>query len=164
MSASDPWRSPAHPHPLSPDAIRPCLRGFLIVLLAEKRARSWRSVALRGCAPLPCKVDCKMGPWSIPGTFEWWAKGFCSQGRPGPLGFCFCGRLPRHGVVGFMFNSSSSTNLKINPHTKNLGNMPIRKIVKKGSDTNDTSGDITCPPNVATPDVSRGSKTRTTLF
>ena len=30
-------------------------------------------------------------------------------GRPGPLGFGLCGRLPRNGVGGFMFNSSSSS-------------------------------------------------------
>ena len=38
-----------------------------------------------------------------------WARGFCPHGRPGPLGFGLCGRLPRHGVGGFMFNSSSSS-------------------------------------------------------
>ena len=32
------------------------------------------------------------------------------HGRPGPLGLGLCGRLPRHGVGDFMFNSSSSWN------------------------------------------------------
>ena len=43
-----------------------------------------------------------------PSTVRPWARGFCPHGRPGPLGFGLCGRLPRHGVGGFMFNSSSS--------------------------------------------------------
>ena len=42
-----------------------------------------------------------------PSTVRPWARGFCPHGRPGPLGFGLCGRLPRHGVGGFMFNSSS---------------------------------------------------------
>ena len=44
-----------------------------------------------------------------PSTVRPWARGFCPHGRPGPLGFGLCGRLPRHGVGGFMFNSSSSS-------------------------------------------------------
>lgn len=31
------------------------------------------------------------------------------HGRPGPSGFGLCGRLPKYGVGGFMFNSSSSS-------------------------------------------------------
>ena len=45
---------------------------------------------------------------TAPSTVRPWARGFCPHGRPGPLGFGLCGRLPRHGVGGFMFNSSSS--------------------------------------------------------
>ena len=47
-------------------------------------------------------------PPLAPSTVRPWARGFCPHGRPGPLGFGLCGRLPRHGVGGFMFNSSSS--------------------------------------------------------
>ena len=44
-----------------------------------------------------------------PSAVRSWARGFCPHGRPGPLAFGLCGRLPRHGVGGFMFNSSSSS-------------------------------------------------------
>ena len=45
-----------------------------------------------------------------PSTVRPWARGFCPHGRPGPLGLGLCGRLTRHGVGGFMFNSPSSAN------------------------------------------------------
>ena len=61
-------------------------------------------------APLPCfwlgYPCCSFS--ETPSTVRPWARGFCPHGRPGPLGFGLCGRLPRHGVGGFMFNSSSS--------------------------------------------------------
>ena len=40
------------------------------------------------------------------------------HGRPGPLGFGLCGRLPRHGVGGFMFNASSSRGFDRGPWSK----------------------------------------------
>ena len=50
-----------------------------------------------------------------PSTVRPWARGFCPHGRPGPLGFGLCGRLPRHGVGGFMFNSPSSAHCRDTP-------------------------------------------------
>ena len=50
-----------------------------------------------------CRINRK------PSTVRPWARGFCPHGRPGPLGFGLCGRLPRHGVGGFVFNSPSSS-------------------------------------------------------
>ena len=75
-------------------------------------AFSWRFQKLLTARPLAPSalpgVIRHTTPGLTPSTVRPWARGFCPHGRPGPLGFGLCGRLPRHGVGGFMFNSSSS--------------------------------------------------------
>ena len=72
------------------------------------------AVSLVGCPRPPARLATF---WCVntlltPSTVRPWARGFCPHGRPGPLGFGLCGRLPRHGVGGFMFNSSSSATFR----------------------------------------------------
>ena len=53
----------------------------------------------RGCAPHPCKIDCEVGLWSIPGTYAWWSKGFCSKMCGGGT-FTRTRKLIRHAAYG----------------------------------------------------------------
>ena len=75
----------------------------------RRESHGWRGLARSGRVVGPREgdgslIDSRLG---TPSTVRPWARGFCPHGRPGPLGFGLCGRLPRHGVGGFMFNSSS---------------------------------------------------------
>ena len=86
---ANPWRRDAHSH------------GWRLCVM-QTGGRFARRVRRRSGHCLLVLV------WTKPSTVRPWARGFCPQGRPGPLGFGLFGRLPRHGVGGFMFNSSSS--------------------------------------------------------
>ena len=63
-----------------------------------------------------------------PSTVHPLARGFCPHGRPGPLGFGLCGRLPRHGVGGFVFNSSPSA--RQHPENKRETRPAIRRSAR----------------------------------
>ena len=98
----------------------------------------------RACPPLPLvslgrpprlRRGTRTLAWpSTPSTVRRpWARGFCPHGRPWPLGFGLCGRLPRHGVGGFMFNSPSSlVLLKPPPKTHSFPRFRATKINSPG--------------------------------